>query len=518
MKNLKEKFALAQHIAHSHGILKLSDGSPASLPFTLLPSPFPKASLLFAKSIQRDFNLLFHKVAFDYPFLNSLMSQVIEVDPYIQRLWNILLLVNSEKCQQRIVLGLNRSDYMLHQDRNLTAEQTHLIESRLRRTQTAATFPVDDNKSDDLSGLSLQQVEFNLMASSFCGLAQRMVAVHRLTLSLFDLDSDQLQRVPECNSADNFADAIAIARRLYLAPDSEFLPGVVPEPSSCRSGAVLMIVPQNESNVYDQMALLSSLLTRHPQIPVLVRTFDDLVQHSGRLKLDEELRLFVDEQEVAIVYFRYGYTPEHFPDEEIWDVKYQLERSMAIKCPCIQYMLANTKLVQAALSKPAILSRFLDPNSDSFKRILSTFAKQYTLSDVFGLSDTEEIDRIIQACQNDPHRYVLKPQREGGGNNYFDEELIERLRQIMARGDSRSYVIMERFYPYVVENYLIHPQKPPGPHLMVSELGIFGAFVARGDTVYLNEHAGHLLRTKLAEFTEGGIAAGYGCLDSPFLT
>ena len=52
---------------------------------------------------------------------------------------------------------------------------------------------------------------------------------------------------------------------------------------------------------------------------------------------------------------------------------------------------------------------------------------------------------------------------------------------------------------------------------MVSELGIFGVFLAKGDQILTNEFAGHLLRTKPSSINEGGVCAGYAVLDSPFL-
>ncbi len=51
----------------------------------------------------------------------------------------------------------------------------------------------------------------------------------------------------------------------------------------------------------------------------------------------------------------------------------------------------------------------------------------------------------------------------------------------------------------------------------LSELGIYGTFVRRGDRVILNREAGHLVRTKAATSDEGGVAAGFAVLDSPYL-
>ena len=52
---------------------------------------------------------------------------------------------------------------------------------------------------------------------------------------------------------------------------------------------------------------------------------------------------------------------------------------------------------------------------------------------------------------------------------------------------------------------------------VISELGIYGVFVTDGQIVHMNEACGHLLRTKSVRSKEGGVAAGFGGLDSPLL-
>lgn len=37
------------------------------------------------------------------------------------------------------------------------------------------------------------------------------------------------------------------------------------------------------------------------------------------------------------------------------------------------------------------------------------------------------------------------------------------------------------------------------------------------DKIFYNKHVGHMLRTKLATADEGGVIAGVGALDSPYL-
>ena len=52
---------------------------------------------------------------------------------------------------------------------------------------------------------------------------------------------------------------------------------------------------------------------------------------------------------------------------------------------------------------------------------------------------------------------------------------------------------------------------------VISELGIYGVYLATSDTVIVNKEAGYLVRTKAVGTNEGGVATGYSVLDSPLL-
>lgn len=49
--------------------------------------------------------------------------------------------------------------------------------------------------------------------------------------------------------------------------------------------------------------------------------------------------------------------------------------------------------------------------------------------------------------------------------------------------------------------------------VFISLLNVF----SDGDNILLNEQVGHMMRTKLTSCNEGGVHAGDGVLDSPFL-
>lgn len=55
--------------------------------------------------------------------------------------------------------------------------------------------------------------------------------------------------------------------------------------------------------------------------------------------------MFSQGEKVAVVYYRAGYSPDHYHGEAEWSARLMIERSKAIKCPNIQYHLAGTKKV-----------------------------------------------------------------------------------------------------------------------------------------------------------------------------
>lgn len=95
-------------------------------------------------------------------------------------------------------------------------------------------------------------------------------------------------------------------------------------------------------------------------------------------KITQPLFAFRNKEEVAVVYFRDGYVPIHFQSPSAWNVKLTIERSTAIKCPCIQYMLVNTKKVQMALCDPLIIQKYISDRS-VIDQLLSTFARKFLL-------------------------------------------------------------------------------------------------------------------------------------------
>ena len=273
---------------------------------------------------------------------------------------------------------------------------------------------------------------------------------------------------------------------------------------------VLFIVEDVTYNICDQKFHEFEIRRQNPDVFVLRKS---LTQMASEARLDGEKRLWVGDKEVAVVYFRCGYSPDQYPTEDEWEARLTIERSKAVKSPSIHLHLAGTKKVQQELAKKGVLRRFLEP--DQAESVESIFTGLYSLD--FG---SPEADRALEMAVKAPEKFVVKPQREGGGNNVYGKDIPAFLNGIKDSEERNAYILMDRIEPPRTMNYLVRPGgKSAQPDLteVISELGVFGYIIGSSEEVMSNEQVGHMLRTKLSNVDEGGVAAGSGALDSVYL-
>ena len=135
-----------------------------------------------------------------------------------------------------------------------------------------------------------------------------------------------------------------------------------------------------------------------------------------------------------------------------------------------------------------------------------------------------EVTQVVERALQNPHDFVLKPQKEGGGNNFFDEELKQKLQILKAKEATDpaldTLLIMERIRPPMIPAFLVHNGELKRENSM-SEFGFFSAVLTRngpeGRQTIKNEVIGTLMRTKASHFNEGGVNAGYSFIDQPLV-
>ena len=122
----------------------------------------------------------------------------------------------------------------------------------------------------------------------------------------------------------------------------------------------------------------------------------------------------------------------------------------------------------------------------------------------------------MEAAIADGSAWVLKPQREGGGNNFYGAELSRYLQEKRNDPILGGYILMQRIFP--ANQMSVFLRKGQVEVLAsLSELGIYGTFLGNGCEELLNNTAGYLLRTKQTGVDEGGVAAGSSVINSVLL-
>lgn len=230
----------------------------------------------------------------------------------------------------------------------------------------------------------------------------------------------------------------------------------------------MFVVEDVTYNVCDQKFHEFEIRRLNPECYVIRKTLTEIAKEG---RLDENKRLFVGQHEVAVIYFRCGYHPDQYPTDKEWDARLMMERSLAIKSPTIHYHLAGTKKVQQALAGPGVLERYFD-DKQKIEQIRGIF------TGLFSLDNDEEGNKAFQAAMNNPDRFVLKPQREGGGNNIYGQDIKEFLSKIENDDERSAYILMDRISPPITTNYVVRPGAGEAQMVQViSELGIFGYII-----------------------------------------
>ena len=428
------------HWALTHGIaigLNIPDMEFASkvpiihAPFTLDPFPFPKNEFEKAVGLAQLFNVLVEKITRNSKWLIETLEPTAVSDLFILQLIKIYKIVLDEGIKQPFSLAINRSDYMLHSREG-------------------------DNRT-------LLQVELNTIASSFGSLSTKISEMHIEMNAMESVDAGNVasQRDVPVNSALNeIASGIAAAHQVYLSQTG----------LTNLNCSVAMIVQPNERNFADQRFLQYQLWKNHR-----VRCFRvTLAEVHLQGKLGSNNELLVDNKYVSVVYFRAGYSPDDHPSGKEWSARLLIERSFAIKCPTIAVHLAGCKKVQQALADPGVLEMFIS-SSEQVEALRSVFAGLYSLSEpVVSSSETSDQSQLLNIIKEKVQadnglNFVMKPQREGGGNNFYGPDVAEALRT-MSLEEQASYILMERILPPSSQADLVRDGKVYSVHNCTASL------------------------------------------------
>ncbi|CAD1812730.1 glutathione synthetase [Candida parapsilosis] len=441
-------------------------------PITLFPTPIPKTSFEQAIKVQKLYNELYiNLITKRKDWLIDILQSLAEFDPdFSGKLFDVYQESITDGVLQPLSLGIFRSDYMV-----------------------------------DSSEQQIKQIEFNTVSVSFGGLSTKIGQLQSFLNStgFYDkkynfryYDEDEL---PISSSASDIAQGLADGNYFYNGEVAN------------KDTIILFVVQPNERNCFDQRIIEYALFQEHG-----IRSFRVTLEDVDQMITKNNDKLYVKStmDEISVVYYRSGYGPGDYDSNptKTWNARLFLEKSQAIKCPSILTQLSGSKKIQQLLTNESVIKQTL-PNIDDeeLSSLLSTFVR------ILPFDDTEQGQEAAKLAFEKPENFVLKPQREGGGNNIYKQDIPAFLNKI-SKKDWGAYILMELINPETYRNKILRNGQTYHENI-VSELGVFGTIVfdEQAGAIKSNKNAGWLLRSKFETSDEGGVAAGFGCVDNVYL-
>ncbi|CAJ1960909.1 unnamed protein product [Sphenostylis stenocarpa] len=500
-------------------------------PVALLPTPFPENQWREATELAPIFNELVDRISLDATFIHQCLSRTKKADEFTSRLLDIhskMLQIGKKETKSLLQIELNTIASSFAGLSNLVTE--------LHSYGGLKSELIQDSQTCTIAKL--------LVPSSGTGAGGRY-------WSSFMPDIDDYKSIPANDAVNQYAEALAKAWSEYNNPR-----------------AVIMIVVQTEErNMYDQHFVSATLAEVDQEGEILPdgtlsvngQAISVIYFRAGYTPVDypseSEWRVrSLMEQSSAIKCPSISY---HLVGTKMIQQELAkpgvLERICSHRCVAqlvghdiivssrfgmmrfltkisldwlegVSYrkLMVSTELIligeaprsqfyfrkQAVLWLILELSRFLE-SKDDIAKLRKCFAGLWSLDD----------SNIVRKAIERPELFVMKPQREGGGNNIYGYDVRETLLKLQLAGsqENGAYILMQRIFPSLSAAILMRNGRWHKDSV-ISELGVFGTYLRNKDRVIMNKQSGYLMRTKTSSSDEGGVAAGFAVLDSLYLT
>lgn len=117
--------------------------------------------------------------------------------------------------------------------------------------------------------------------------------------------------------------------------------------------------------------------------------------------------------------------------------------------PDLTYEILNMKRIQCELSKPEVMRKYLnEEEAHILQRSMTQVKELSTLSE-------QEYNSLLISVKQNPEQWILKPNREGGGNNMFGASLIPVLESLSIE-ERKGYILHEKIDSKFYDNYSIN--------------------------------------------------------------
>lgn len=377
----------------------------------------------------------------------------------------------------------------------------HEILERIRRSKRTNQAVFADfvrlDYIEEASTGSFKQVEINTVSCSFLLKGPQVNKWHQCNSGPGVLVS---------NSGQEFVKLVEKVRGVYLDRGDTRAPGISGTQNS--AGPLFLLLDAagaSHQNAAEKEEILEEI--KRKGIPALAVNVEDLL----RMYSVRDNGLFFGENEVFMVYYRWLYNADQYT-EEIIKLRTEIESTHAVSVPDVESQIVGLKIFQPLLCIPSFLSRYLQGPEE--KQMLSQLSSLF----VSFMTVDEYLEK--NGKESGP-RWILKPLNEGGGGNFFGQDVPERIREI-GENEKAAYILMEEIKGKKEMNA---PASDTAIREMVGELGIFGTVITRKKqdasvpdqipvSLVCAKVSGYILRLKNSDCNETGVSAGYGFLGS----
>jgi len=451
---------------YTHGlIIKSKTNGVNHIPIMLTPSPLPKDIYDKIYFYQIAFNKIIIRLSNDQKYLEEILNPIAEKDEFVRKNLEISKKLVNYEHKQKIKLGIFRNDYLFDKVQNF-----------------------------------LLFTEYNTIASSMGTFSDRLKKFYSYFSEKYpDIFKKYKEAIIPVESYDNIE---KFAQSMFEAIQLGF-------PNQYKDSIIVFVIQKNETNIFDQCSISDELYNKY-KIATKRLTLNEIKKNCVQ---DESGNLTIDGKLISMFYFRAGYCESDFQDEESWQGRELIELSTAIKVPDINTFLTTFKVFQYELSKPHVMKHYCD-NELIINDILRFFGGIYYIRDM----NDEAKKELFSKIKSDPTKYIMKPMREGGGNNIYGDKLKELIpEEGNEPGDILNIsVIVDKIDSALHESLVLRNEKISVQN-SISEFSIYGIVLSNDNIFKINKSASFLVRTKNKDEIEGGIMEGAGAVDLPCL-
>ena len=446
-------------------IMKSKTGGVSHIPIMLTPSPLPQNVYDKIFFYQIAFNKLINRLSNDQKFLEEVLTPIAEKDEFVRKNLEISKKLVNYEHKQKIKLGIFRNDYLFDKVQNF-----------------------------------LLFTEYNTIASSMGTFTDRIKKFYshfsEKYPEVFKKYKEKLVPTDGFENVEKFTEAMVEGIKLGF-------------PQQYKDSIIVFVVQKNETNLFDQYSLSEELYNKYKMLSKRL-TLNEIKKNCVQ---DEQGNLTINGKLISMFYFRAAYCESDFPDEESWQGRELIELSTAIKIPDINTFLTTFKIFQYELSKPQIMMHYCN-NDLLINDVLRFFGGIYYIKDM----DQEKQKELFSQIKRDPNKYILKPMREGGGNNITGDKLKELIPEEGNEPNDllKVSVIVDKIDAAVHESIVLKNEKINIQN-SISEFSIYGIILTNENSLVMNKSVSFLVRTKNKDDTEGGIMEGAGAVDLPCL-